>query len=103
MTDLNQEPSLIPRGISAGEEPSALYKLFYRCLPNHRKEMPLKSGEVWRGVDITKIGLEIKVSKQKISAWLKNDALPGQRVKSLMALEGSTITYQEIGPFINSR
>lgn len=103
MTDNNQEPSLIPRGISAGSEQSDLYKLFYRCLPNHRKELPLKTGEVWKGLDLTKISKEINVSKQKISAWLKNNGVPGGRVKPLMDLQGSTISYQEIGPYINSR
>lgn len=103
MTDNNHEPSLIPRGISAGSEQSDLYKLFYRCLPKHRKELPLKTGEVWKGLDLTKISKEINVSKQKISAWLKNNAVPGQRVKSLMSLPGSTLTFDAIGPYINSR
>jgi len=100
MTDL---PSPIPRGSSAGEERTDLYVLCYRSLPLHRKVIKNRKGEEWRGLDIERISKEIGVSKQKISMWMKQNSLPGQRVKALIGLEGSTLTFETLGPFINAR
>lgn len=96
-------PSLIPRGISAGNERTPLYVLCYENLPKHRKITKNRSGDEWRGIDIERIAENLGISKQKVSEWMKNNRLPGQRVAALIALEGSKLTYDNLGPFINSR
>lgn len=100
MTEL---PSPIPRGSSAGEERTGLYVLCYANLPFHRKVSRNRKGDEWRGLDIERISKEIGVSKQKISMWMKNNSLPGQRVKAMIGLEGGTLTFETLGPFINTR
>ena len=97
------EPSPIPRGISAGNERSELYILCCNHLPNHRKVVSSKRNNIWRGLDIEKISNEIGVSKQKISSWMKNNRVPGQRVGALIKLDGSTLSYEKIGPYISTR
>lgn len=100
---MNDKPSAIPRGTSAGNERTGLYVLCYEKLPMHRKVTKNRKGEVWHGLDIEKISAEIGVSKQKISMWMKQNGLPGQRMKALIDLEGSKLTFESLGPYINSR
>lgn len=100
---MTEKPSPIPRGTSAGNERTDLYVLCFSKLPMHRKVTENRKGEVWRGLDIKKISEEIDVSTQKISMWMKQDSLPGQRIKALIDLEGSQLTFADLGPYINSR
>lgn len=97
------QPSPIPRGRSAGAERTQLYSLCYANLPGHRKVVPSKRGVDWRGLDIEKIGNDIGVSPQKVSLWMKRNSMPGQRIKAMIELEGSTLTYEVLGPYINTR
>ena len=103
MLDNEITPSPVPRGISAGQERSTLYTLCFKHLPNHRKVIPLRKADAWNGLDIEKISKEISVSTQKVSGWMKEDALPGRRVAALINLSGSSLTYELLGPFINTR
>ncbi len=96
-------PSPVPRGVSAGNERTDLYILCYENLPLHRKITRNRSGGEWRGLDIEKIANEIGISKQKVSEWMKRDRLPGRRVAAMIGLAGSSLTYSELGPFINTR
>ena len=96
-------PSPVPRGVSAGNERTDLYILCYENLPQHRKITRNRSGGEWRGLDIEKIAGEIGISKQKVSEWMKINRLPGRRVGAMMSLTGSTLSYSDLGPFINSR
>ncbi len=105
-TNTNAEtvgPSPIPRGATAGGERTPLYVLCYLGLPDHRKIVTSRNDEVWRGLDIEKISKEIGVSKQKISMWMKDNQLPGQRVAALIGLPGSLLSYEKLGPFIKTR
>lgn len=97
------DPSPVPRGITAKQPRTGLYVLCYRCLPDHHKIIPSLSGEEWRGLDVAKIAEEIGVSKQKVSAWFKQNSLPGQRVAAMVGLKNSTLTFEKLGPFITSR
>lgn len=96
-------PSPIPRGISAGNERTGLYILCYENLPRHRKITKNRLGGEWRGLDIEAIADEIGISKQKVSEWMKKDRLPGRRVAAMICLRGSLLTYDKLGPFINTR
>lgn len=102
MSKTTLEPSPVPRGISAGEERTKLYKLCYRNLPAYRKELVGANYE-WYGLDIARIASEIGISKQKVSGWMKNNSIPGQRVAAMIALDDSTLTFEKLGPFITSR
>jgi hypothetical protein len=103
-TTINENgPSAVPRGISAGQERTALYTLCYHALPNHQKTIPFNSGDEWRGLDVEKIAADIGISKQKVSGWFQQNSLPGQRVAAMIALEGGTLTFEKLGPFIRSR
>lgn len=97
------KPSPIPRGRSAGEERTALYALCFCNLPNHQKVISYKRGNEWRGLDIDKIAKEIGIAPQKVSLWMTQNRLPGQRVKAMIELVGSTLNYEKLGPFIKSR
>jgi hypothetical protein len=104
MTDMTEElPSPVPRGISAGEERSELYVLCYKSLPEHRKLNRSVGGNEWRGLDIDKIANEIGISTQKVSFWMQQNRVPGQRISAMIALDGSKLTYETLGPFINTR
>jgi hypothetical protein len=96
-------PSPIPRGTSAGEQRTPLYEMCFFNLPKHRKVSRSLRGNEWRGLDIDKIALSLDVSKQKVSLWMKKNMLPGQRVTQMINLPGSTLTYEKLGPFINTR
>lgn len=95
-------PSPVQRGISAGEERTAFYTLCYAHLPHHRNVIEGKRGD-WRGIDVGKISNEIGVSRQKISGWFKDNKLPGQQILNLINLEGSTLTFDLLSPFVNVR
>ena len=101
-TETNKGPSPIPRGITAGNERTGLYILCYEHLPRHRKITQNRAGEMWRGLDIEAIAQEIGISKQKVSEWMKKDRLPGRRVAAMIELRGSLLTYDKLGPFINT-
>lgn len=96
-------PSPVPRGSSAGNERTELYVLCFQNLPMHRKTTRNRKGQEWHGLDIEKISEEIGVSKQKVSAWMKQNSLPGQRMKAMINLQGSSLTFDTLGPFINTR
>lgn len=102
-TETNNGPSPIPRGITAGNERGGLYILCYANLPQHRKITKNRLGGEWRGLDIEAIADEIGISKQKVSEWMKKDRLPGRRVAAMIGLRGSLLTYDKLGPFINTR
>lgn len=95
-------PSPVQRGITAGQERTEFYTLCYANLPNHRKLIQGKSGS-WNGIDVGKISNEIGVSRQKISGWFKDNKLPGQQITNLIDLEGSTLTFALLKPFVNVR
>lgn len=94
-------PSLIPRGASAGMEPSKLYKLCYKKLPKHRKSTESSRGTIWRGLDIGKISEEIGVSKQKVSGWMKDNRIPAKRIQAMCNLEESEFVQEDLWPFVN--
>lgn len=96
------KPSPIPRGKNAGQERNGLYLMCFNNLPKHHKVSTNIKGEAWHGLDLEKISSEINVSKQKISLWMKENSLPGKRVRALIGLKGSTLTFEKLGPFINT-
>ena len=98
--DAKQGPSPIPRGKTAGQEPTELYKLCYEKLPKHRKTTETARGIVWRGLDISKISEEIGVSKQKISNWMKMNQLPPKRILVICNLSGAKIKPEDLWPFV---
>lgn len=96
-------PSPVPRGISARQDRTPLYTLCYHALPHHQKVIPGANDNEWRGLDVEKIATDIGISKQKVSGWFQKNSLPGQRVAAMIALKGSTLTFESLGPFITSR
>jgi ribosomal protein S16 len=96
-------PSPILRGRSAGEARTALYQLCFANLPNHRKVVPTRKAEEFHVLDIKKISTEIGISEQKVSKWMQDGLLPGQRVPAMVNLQGSNLTYEMLGPYINTR
>lgn len=97
------KPSPIPRGRSAGAQQSDLYHICFENLPMHRKAIDYKKAATWHGLDIRKIAKDIGVAPQKVSVWMKQNRMPGQRVKAMIDLSGSTLNYEKLGPFINTR
>lgn len=93
----------VTRGLNAGSERTELYKLCFKSLELYQKQANNFGGGVCLVLDIEKISKEINISKQKVSSWFKNNQLPGQRVKALMKLSGSTLTFNDLGPFLTSR
>ena len=100
---MSETPSAIIRGRTAGNDRTELYKLLYANLPMYRMISTNKSGETRKILDVHLIAEDIGVSYQKVSKWLKDNGLPGSRVQALINLKESSLTFSDLGPFINSR
>lgn len=70
-----------------------LVALLTEHLPNHRK----KDGSLC----FRQIGLSLDISRQAVGQWAANGFIPPQRVKSLVELNGSTLTREALLEFVD--
>lgn len=76
------------------EEESPLYKTLYAGLPKHQ------SAHRQNVLDVRKVATDLKISFQAIYRWFERGRVPPHQVKHLMNLPGSTLTKDDLIPFV---
>lgn len=69
---------------------SRMYKFFYKNLPQQRSTKSEKT------LDVASIAYALKISDKAIYAWFNRSLLPAAKMKKLIELPGSTLTYESL-------
>lgn len=80
-----------------GRRPTALYRLLYAKLTDHRK-----SGSYGNTLNVKLMSDQLEVTTQNIYRWLKNNEVPARRAKRLIDLPGSKLSMDDLEPFLTS-
>lgn len=71
-----------------------LYVTLWRGLP------PFRSRKKAGALDVRALASSIGAAYQTIYMWFSNEMLPPRRMKTLIELEGSTLTAEELMKFV---
>lgn len=71
-----------------------LYKVLHEGLPNYRSEF---NADV---LDVRALAKKLDITYQAVYTWLEKDELPAGRMKTLIELDGSTLTANELLKFV---